>query len=204
MAIIVAVMLLIVWAIVLGPGAWRRYHESRSSDSIHDFHRALRVLQRTGAPVVAPAHRLRVAGQSVVRGQSVDGRPPLLLVRPDTASPVPAAERRPARAQRDAYFRPEVCKRRRDILVGLVISVVGAGFLGALPPLRPMLAVMVIAIMALIGYLVLLVRLRTMAAQRRARQRTMAAYWAAVEESSASRWALEGEEDIVEARVAAR
>lgn len=64
------------------------------------------------------------------------------------------------------YFHPSACKRRRDILVGLVASVVGTALLGAVPPLRPLLTVTIVGAMVLAGYLVLLVRLRTVAVQR--------------------------------------
>lgn len=179
MAILVLVMLLIVWAVVLGPGLWRRRSVSRSTESIHNFHRALHVLQRTGDPVVAPAHRLRVAGPSVMRSdRSAEGRPTLLLVRPDSAPPRTTGTPRHAARQADGadpFFRAEACKRRRDVLLGLVASVVGTGLLGAVPPLRPLLLVMLVAVMALVGYVVLLVRLRSMAVERRARQQRLAA-----------------------------
>lgn len=175
MAILVLVMLLMVWAVVLGPGLWRRYSASRSVDSIHAFHRALRVLQRTGDPTVAPVHRLGVAGPSVVRA---DGRPALLLVRPDspaaTARSPRAVERGRGHVATDPFFRADACKRRRDVFLGLVASVVGSGILGAIPPLHPLLAVMVVAVMALVAYVVLLVRLRAAAAERRARQQRRA------------------------------
>lgn len=178
MAILILVMLLVVWAVVLGPSLWRRRSASHSTDSIHAFHRALRVLQRTGDPLVAPAHHLRHPGPSVVRA---DGRPTLLLVRPDSAvASSPAARTGPARpapgtAATDPFFRADACKRRRDVLVGLLASVVGTGILGAIPPLHPLLAVMVVAVMALVGYLVLLVRLRVAAVERRARLQRRAA-----------------------------
>jgi hypothetical protein len=174
-AILILVMLLIVWAVVLGPSLWRRLNAHHSTDSIHAFHRALRVLQRTGDPALVPVHRLAAPGPTVLRA---DGRPALLLVRPDSAPPQRPRQPKDASV---AYFRPEACKRRRDLFVGLVASVVGTGILGALPPLRPMLVVMLLAGMALIGYVVLLVRLRVVAHQRLARARMRAARVAAAE-----------------------
>lgn len=179
MAILILVMLLIVWAVVLGPSLWRRRSAHHSTDSIHAFHRALRVLQRTGDPALAPVHRLAGSGPSVLRS---DGRPALLLVRPDSTPPEPV--RRPGDVS-VAFFRPEACKRRRDVFVGLVASVVGTGILGALPPLRPLLVVMLLAGMALVGYVVLLVRLRTVAEQRLAKARMQAARRAAAEAAAA-------------------
>lgn len=175
MAILILVMLLIVWAVVLGPSLWRRRSAYHSTDSIHAFRRALRVLQRTGDPALAPIQRLAAPGPSVLRP---DGRPALLLVRPDST---PSAAARPRQDASVAYFRPEACKRRRDVFVGLVASVVGTGILGALPPLRPLLVVMLLAGMVLAGYVVLLVRLRTLAQQRRAKVRLQAARRAAAE-----------------------
>lgn len=204
MTILVLVMLLFVWVAVLGPGLWRRRTASHSTDSIHNFHRALRVLQRTGDPVVAPVHRLQVAGPSVLRSdRASENRPTLLLVRPDSA-PAGSAAAAPPRRRRQpegasAFFTPDACRRRRDVLVALVLSVVSTGILGAVPTLRPLLVVMAVAVVALAGYLVLLVRLRTMAVERRSRERMQAA-------AAAARVAVveEPEPPLVEARAAAR
>lgn len=174
MAILILVMLLIVWAVVLGPGLWRRRSASHSTDSIYAFHRALRVLQRTGDPTMLPPRRVGAAGLSVLRA---DGRPALLLVRPDSSPPRtgPGGPGRRDAELSAAFFSADACKRRRDIFFGLVASVVGTGVLGAMPPLRPLLVVMVMAAMALAGYVALLVRLRTVASERRARARALAA-----------------------------
>ena len=56
--LLVLLILVAVWALVLGPSLLRRRFERRSSDSIGSFHRQLRILGRTGPTLVDPAYRL--------------------------------------------------------------------------------------------------------------------------------------------------
>ena len=141
-----------VWAVVLGPSLLRNRSERRSADSIGDFHRQLRVLQRTGPSTVDPAYRLnsphssnpfRFAGAEVQRRRGV---------------------RRP-----DPYFRQEACRRRRNVLVGLVVAVAATGLLGVVPALRPTLFVTIIGAMLLVSYIGLLVYSRRLAVEREAK-----------------------------------
>ena len=158
----VLLILAIVWAVVLGPSLLRRRAERRSNDSIGDFHRQLRILERTGPTIVDPAHRLDTEGHAVpgpFRAPSVrPGRP---LVGAGSLDSADGGPRRP-----DPYFRPEACKRRRDVLLGLVCVLVGTGLLGAIPPLRPLLYVTIAGAVALAAYVGLLVYLRTLAIER--------------------------------------
>ena len=145
----VLVILAMVWAVVLGPSLLRRRAERRSNDSIGDFHRQLRILQRTGPTVVDPAYRLepgpfRAAGAR--RGPSVERRA-------------------------DPYFRPEACKHRRDVLAVLLCVLVGSGLLGAIPPLHTLLYVTVIGAAALASYVGLLVYMRNLATERESKLR---------------------------------
>jgi len=196
LAILILVLLLVVWVVVLAPGMWRRRVEQRAADSVQIFHRQLGVLQRAGRSLVPPAQRLRGADPSVaVRQPAGTGsagyrRPTLLLVQADGTgkgsrrghlADHPTSHRtsgigqpstgRPASGGR--YFHPSACKRRRDVLIGLVASACGMAILGAVPPLHPLLGVAVVAAMLLAGYLVLLVRLRTVAVQRTASLRLL-------------------------------
>ncbi|MDA8269641.1 MAG: hypothetical protein M0Z63_07730 [Actinomycetota bacterium] len=207
MAILILMLLLMVWAVVLVPGALRRRAESHATDSIHAFHRQLGVLQRAGRTLGPPAHRIRAPFPSLAASANgaPGGRPSLLLVRPGDFQGRPAgAAGRPARAPSDRYFGAEACKRRRDVLLGLVASVLGTAVLGAVPPLRPLLVVALVGVMALVGYIVLLVRLRAIAVERRAKLR----YLPAAQQRHGSAGAWPGApvvEDIAEQRrVAAR
>ncbi len=167
MAILILVLLLIVWAVVLLPRARRRRAESHATDSIHAFHRQLGVLQRTGRSLIPPANRLRVPFASLAAPASgaPSGRPSLLLLRPgDTVTRPQAGVHRSAA---DRYFRAEACKRRRDVLLGLVVSALGTALLGAVPPLRPLLVVALVFGLLLVGYVALLVRMRAIAVERR-------------------------------------
>jgi hypothetical protein len=170
---LVLLILAIVWAAILGPSLLRRRSE-RSADSIGDFHRQLRVLERTGPVTVDPAHRLGAWDPNRNPFRVSGARGGVLVVRPDAAA-APTVE--PARSARrsDPYFRPQACRRRRHILAGLLGALVVSGLLGAIPALRPMLVVTV-ASAALVGvYVVLLVYLRTLAVEREVKLRYLPA-----------------------------
>jgi len=147
---VVLVILAIVWAVVLGPSLLRRRAERRSTDSIGDFHRQLRILQRTGPTVVDPAHRL-------------DPEPSMGIgpFRAPGARRMPSADRHV-----DPYFRPDACKRRRDVLAILMCVLVGSGLLGAIPSLRPLLYLTMAGAASLAAYVGLLVYLRNLAVER--------------------------------------
>jgi hypothetical protein len=147
---VVLLILAMVWAVVLGPSLIRRRAERRANNSIGDFHRQLRILERTGPSVVSPAHRLDV-------GERLSSGP---FLAPGSYGGT-GAQRRP-----DPYFRPEACKRRRDILLVLVCVLVGTGLLGAIPALRPALFVTIAGAVSLAVYVGLLVYLRTLALER--------------------------------------
>ena len=154
----VLLILAIVWAAVLGPSLLRRRAE-RSTDSIGAFHRQLRVLERTGPTVFDPAHTLQV-------------RRPFRLPRSTSGLPVvrPDAPLRPVRGRRpDPYFRADACRRRRNILFGLLASTFLSGVLALAA--GPMLYIAVLSVVLLVGYVSLLVYLRTLAAEREAKLR---------------------------------
>lgn len=173
MTIVVLLILVLVWALVLGPSLLRRGVKRRSVDSIGAFHRQLRVLQRTGPSIVAPVHRLDTTLPSTHVGAKPrsGGRPGLIVVRPDTTLPLSAPAAASASRRPDPYFRPDACKRRRDVLVALVFAIVCTGLPGAIPTLRPILFVTAFAALALVGYLALLVRLRNSALEREVKLR---------------------------------
>jgi len=144
---VVLLILAIVWAAVLGPSLFRRRAQRRSSDSIGAFHRHLRVLERAGPVTVDPAHRLAATGQSL---------------RPMRRSGI----RGGSKVRSDPYFRPEACRRRRSVLVGLLTVLVFTGALGAVPALRPALFATIAGAVLLLGYVGLLVYLRNLALER--------------------------------------
>ena len=183
LTIVVLLILAVVWAAVLVPGVVRRRMERGSGDSIGDFHRQLRVLQRTGPPLVDPALRMRASSPQSASaprpGAVVSNRHGLILVRPD-ATPMPPADpreqatpiaprrRQPELAEQrvDPFFHPEATRRRRDVLAGFACAVLGSGLLAVVPALRPMLAVTLAALGATAVYVAMLVRMRNRALER--------------------------------------
>jgi len=153
---VILVILALVWLVVLGPSLLRRRAERRSTDSIGAFHHQLHVLGRTGPSIIDPAYRLALDLSASPNPFRVAG------TRPATTD----AARRP-----DPYFRPEACKRRRDVLGVLLSSVVVSGLLGAVPALRPALYVTAGTGVLLAAYVALLVRLRTLALEREVKLR---------------------------------
>jgi hypothetical protein len=144
LTIVVLLVLAVIWAAVLVPPFVRARSESRPADSIGNFRRQLYVLERTGPVVVPAANSLRLGG----------------------VRPVPAF-RSPNRMQSpDALRRARTLKRRRDVLFTLV-GVMGATLLlGAVPGLRVLWVLHVLCDALFAGYVVLLVRMRNMAAER--------------------------------------
>lgn len=161
---LVLVILAIVWIVVLGPGLLRRRAERHSSDSIGAFHRQLHVLGRTGPTIVDPVHRLSTE-IPVASGLFRAPGSRRLMLRPDLPlagdGPVAVGARRI-----DPYFRPEACKRRRDVMLALVSAIVFTGLLGAIPALRPLLYVTIACAVFVGAYVGLLVTLRRHAVER--------------------------------------
>jgi len=147
---VILLIIVVVWAVVLGPSLLHRRAARRSNDSIGAFHRQLRVLEPVGPSLVDPANRLDVA---------TTHRPP-----PVVGSHLPDV-------RHDRFFRPEACRRRRDVLMVLVGITVGTGLLGLIPVLEPILILTAVAALSLIAYVALLIRLRTSALEREVKLR---------------------------------
>ena len=94
--------------------------------------------------------------------------PPDLAARHVPPRRVPAGPDAVGRPERDPYFRPGACKRRRDVLLCLVSGVLGTGVVGAIPQLRIVLAATAFFFVLVVLYLAMLVRMR-----RRAMERTV-------------------------------
>lgn len=69
----------------------------------------------------------------------------------------------------DPYFLAEACRRRRNVLLTIVSVLAGSGLLGLVPALHLLLVVTVVSALALAGYIALLVYLRVLADERRAK-----------------------------------
>ena len=139
----VLVVLVLVWAVVLGPSLLRRTVDRQSKDSIGSFHRQLNDGNRPGRLV------------------SVGSRPAAAL-RPDGYGPGgQTALRRP-----DPYFRPGACRRRRDVLMVLLCTLTVTGLIGIIPAMHVLLFGTAIVAVMLTGYIGLLIRLRSQALER--------------------------------------
>jgi hypothetical protein len=189
---LVLVLIVALWGIFLGPSIIRRVVDRRSGDSIGSFHRQLGVLRRTGPTLVPAAHRLATPEprKPVAVSSSglpvVSSRPSLVVVRSEPAATALAGEAtrssedagddprtggRERTRRSDAYFRPEACKRRRDVLSVLAGLVVVTAFIGVIPGARPALMVTVLALVVLGAYVALLVRMRNVAEERQTKLR---------------------------------
>jgi hypothetical protein len=117
--VVLVIIILVAWAVILGPGLIKRRALSGSDQSITSFHDQLRVLEHSAPePIVTPAYRLRsVDGSGSPTGITYpdSGKPPVLTVvgvkelpRPALAflgEPVPddgtsEPDAQPARAER--------------------------------------------------------------------------------------------------------
>ncbi len=169
MTIVVLVVLVLVWAVVLGPSLLRRTADRQSKDSIGSFHRQLHVLGRTGPSLVPPAHRLDTSIPATLHDAGGAGRIGSVSSRPapwafnaepsDTGAQT--ALRRP-----DPYFRPGACKRRRDVLMILLCMLTVTGLIGIIPAMHVLLVGTAFVAVVLAAYLGLLIRLRGQALER--------------------------------------
>jgi hypothetical protein len=144
LGIVILLLLAVIWAAVLIPPFVRARAESRPSGSITDFRRQLHVLARTTPGTLAPATSLGTARRvAVASGWAPPARP--------TRSPAQVSRAR---------------KRRRDVLCGLLVAMAGSLVLGALPALRVLWALHLVLDACFAGYVLLLVRMRNVAAER--------------------------------------
>jgi Flp pilus assembly protein TadB len=153
LTILVLLFLAVLWAAVLAPAFLRNRAESRSSDSIGDFRRQLGVLQRTGPNIVSPANVLRSGEPSPVPG----------LAPPERFLP------RASRPPELAACRQRTLRRRRDVLVFFTCGLFGSLVLGAIPAFRMIWVVSGVLAVAMGAYVALLVRMKSIAAEREAK-----------------------------------
>ena len=81
---VLVIIILVAWAVILGPGLIRRRARGGGDQSITHFHHQLRILEHSAPePIVAPAYRLRsVDGSGSPTGITYPdtGKPPVLTV----------------------------------------------------------------------------------------------------------------------------
>jgi hypothetical protein len=159
LGVVVLIVLAAVWAAFLLPPILRARAEHRPSGSISDFRRQLHVLARS-----TPAGPV---GPSTVSGRVVPIRP--VAVRGPVAKPLRLGRSR------------TTVKRRRDIFVGLLVSMAGSLVLGALPPLRILWSIHLLLDLLFAAYVGALVYLRNLVAEREMKVRFLPTHAAAPE-----------------------
>ena len=146
----VLLILAAVWGVFLVPQVMRARADRGPADSIGSFRNQLSMIEQS---LPGGAHRARVSLPATRRQpQAYPSYVPLPI-----GAPVQAAGALPP-------TRSQLQKRRRDVLLALLATVVATLAVGLL--FRPALLLNGIADVAFVGYVVLLVRARTIAAER--------------------------------------
>jgi hypothetical protein len=163
--LLVLVGLAIVWIAVLVPPALRARAEGRPGDSISAFRRQLVVLRRTRPHAQRAMVPERPVGHAYIAQPGV----PVTSL---TARRAVAARRTPpagARALATAGLpstRSRTLRRRRDVLVGLLAMAAVSLVLGVVLGSLALLLAHLVADVLLVAYVALLIRQRTLAAER--------------------------------------
>lgn len=188
MTLLVVLILVVLWAAVLGPRIVHRLREQEPLGSVDSFYHELHLLERAAPKTVVPANRLETA-QSPWPGStgypsvsSMPGRPSLVLLPPvgSTERADDPADRggyagRPSLAARDRVYRVRQSRRRRrDILLALVAVMVFTGGLGMMHSFRSLWDLTMVAGVVLVAYLALAVRAQQLAVAHRNAQRMAA------------------------------
>jgi hypothetical protein len=134
----------------------RNRAEGRPGDSIGAFHRQLTTLERTGpeSPMARVSRAARMPRLSTSR---------LASPRAAAAASTAVAARRPARP---STARSRAQKRRRDVMLVLAGVMVSTLALSFVPGLGLLLVLHVVSDLLFVAYVVLLIRLRGLAAER--------------------------------------
>ncbi|MGH9086856.1 MAG: hypothetical protein ACRDYZ_01905 [Acidimicrobiales bacterium] len=200
MTLLVVLILVVLWVAVLGPRIVRRLREREPLGSVDSFYHELHLLDRAAPKTVAPANRLETAyAGRMVPGSSgypsvssMPGRPSLTLLPPvgggggggggggdeaDMADEVLARQERlgvpanQALAARDrAYRARQGRRRRRDVLLALLATVLVTGLLGTMHSFRVLWDLTALSGILLVAYLVLAVRAQQVVAATRPRR----------------------------------
>jgi hypothetical protein len=146
---VVLLVLAGIWIVVIAVPLVRAKTEGKLGDSIGSFRRHLSVLERAAPLTVVPANRMHLP-RSHASGAIGPYRPALA-----PQGRVPAARNR-----------RQSQKRRRDVLMGLVVAIVGSALLAMIPALSIMWMVNLVVDVMFVAYVALLVRMRNVAAER--------------------------------------
>lgn len=168
----VLLVLALIWGALLV--SWIRSRSVNTfSDSVGTFRRHLNVLERATPATVRPANRLRVSrpaprpGPSSVRGTLVSPGP-ARIGRPDSSM-------RPLSANAAALRRRQAQRRRRDVFFALLAGVAGTFLLALISRASVVWGLQVIFDITFALYVMLLVRLRNLAAEREMKLRYLPA-----------------------------
>jgi hypothetical protein len=146
-SLVVLLILAVVWGVFLVPQVVRARADRGPADSIGSFRNQLSMIEQS-----LPTAQARAVMPINGRRQQAGAFAPLPIGAPvRTRGYGPPA-------------RSELQRRRRDVLLGLLASVVATLALGLL--VRPLLLLNGIADVAFAGYILLLVRARTIATER--------------------------------------
>jgi hypothetical protein len=175
---ILLVLLVVVWVVVLAPGALRRFGERQRGGSIDHFRHQLQLLEHAGPKLVAPAYRLGSA-RPVHSADPSLSRPKLVLLRPVDdgqsadiddvdgthyarvgviESPAPPTSPALTQAGLAAYRRRQARQRCTLVLRILTAAATFTGILGAFPSLHvawiftAVTGIAALALVALIAY----------------------------------------------------
>ncbi len=166
----VLLILAVIWAVVLIPPLLRARAENSPVDSIVDFHRQLRVLQRTrpvverrvGAVVAPQAVAPEAVASQAVASQAVASQ--ATLPRPGRqpgSAYAPSARRRPPAARR-----VRAARRRRDVMFSLLMAVGTTFVVATVLSVTALWVLHVVTDVLLFAYVALLVRMRNVSAER--------------------------------------
>ena len=156
-------MVLLVLALIWGALAvsWLRSRSTSTfSDSVGTFRRHLTVLERTSPTTVAPANRLRGINPGRTTPSVGLNRRPVQMGVSIPMRTMPMAANSAALRRRAAQ------KRRRDVFFALLAAATGSLALALLVGISIMWPVQIVCDLLLGGYVMLLVRIRNVAAER--------------------------------------
>lgn len=143
----VLLILAVVWGVFLVPQLMRARADRGPADSIGSFRNQLSMIERS-----LPEGSARITHLNAARRAPSSQA----IAAPYIGAPVVGGRALPVRS--------ELQRRRRDVLLGLLSAVIFTLALGLL--FKPFFALNLVADVALAGYVTLLVRARTIAAER--------------------------------------
>lgn len=166
----VIAVLAVIWVLALTPILLRKLSERRLTMSVNSFHRQLRGLRRAYPRLVATAAEPQ-AFLFVSDNLQADHRHVMSGDEEITVGPTGTGHHvsdHPTRAPRTPKPATAAARRRR-VLAGLLLSIVGFFALGTIPPLRVLWGLSLLAVAATATYLALLINVHRRKFERGAR-----------------------------------